>query len=684
MTADLRRPNATAAIPVIAALCCLLAGMPAAAQAPADSTAASGGLLGAVSGAQALADTTGVAPAPPDSLLPDGWLISWTRRPSANSTSGIRSTRFGVGFDNTLIFGDRSNLSQTWTLSHEDYRSQEKIIDKRDLIINYNTDAARTIRAGLSLSQNWSEDEVTTSSGLTNVNKRDFRRAGATVSRDSLDTWGVHHDLSLNGAVEDQKGEQLRQRNDISAARLSGAVRSGWQPRDWLSVATGLYSETESGERSLGDRTDPSSSSGDSLRAGVHYDRGFWDGGFTIRSSSFERRYLDYNRNSNGVVDTIGVAQKIVEELERNDATTVEWSNNLDLGPASLRARVAKDFTENEFRRSGVGLKERSQDTANLDVGLRVSARDSLAAGYGYLWKWDDQIYRGVTDKRGKQINYRRDLNLNWIRQLFASTQLKVSLATSLTQDIAENEFNKNDRDRLDSSFNVSTSTTWPGGVKVDMSFDAHRVEDVSIQSERSANNNIKDTYELSPSYVWPIAPWLDLNQVFRMWIQYTDYIFSGFDDVSKVDDFNRRGNLDTKLEIKPNRRIKLVIQHNSSVKLDGQKSLTDAAGNSYYLNESSQKINKINLALDWKVMPWLTLQATTFKSRDFKETYGLATTETERFSGDLGVGASIDKTLANGMKIKGGVTKMFAHGPNVQQAGRDYWDADIKVNWSF
>jgi len=667
-------------------LCLAVAPDARAAEADADSTAASGTLDALLAGlaqgdstlvAALLADTTATAAG-------DGYLTGWTRKPSAVSSSGIRSTSVGVGFDNVLNFRDGGSIAQSLKLNHEDYRSQDKIVDKRDFTMNYSTSSRSALRGGLNITQSWSEDEVTTTSGLTNINKRDYRSANANVRRDSLSTFGVLHDFRLDGAVDDQKGEQQGQRNDISAARLSGGLSSGWSAAEWLSFHTGLYAETESGERSLGQRTDPSSSSGDSLRAGMYYARGRFAGGVTLRYSNFEKRYLDYNRNSNGVIDTVNAVQKVVEELETNDATTLEWTNGLNLGRLSLRSRVSKDFTENAFRRSGVGRKERSQDQATLDVGLRVSRRDSVSAGYGYLWKWDDQVYQGAVNPRGKQINYKRDLNLAWIHDLFENTQLRVSALTGLTQDIAVGEFNVNDRDRLDSSFNVTTSTQWPGGVKVDMTFEAHRVEDISIQSERSANNNVKDSYEFSPGYVWPLAPWLELNQVFRLWIQYTDFVFSEYEDVAKVDDFNRRGNLDTKVSFTPNRRLRLTLQHNSSVKLDGSKTATDAAGNSYYTNDSSQKINKINVAVNWKVMPWLTLEATTFKARDLKDTFGTSVQTTERYSGDLGIGGSVDKSFGGGRVIKASVRKMFAHGPNVQEAGRDYWDADIKINWSF
>ena len=39
-----------------------------------------------------------------------------------------------------------------------------------------------------------------------------------------------------------------------------------------------------------------------------------------MASSNFDKRYLDYRRNANGIVDTIGVDEKIVQELETDDA----------------------------------------------------------------------------------------------------------------------------------------------------------------------------------------------------------------------------------------------------------------------------------------------------------------------------------------------------------------------------
>jgi hypothetical protein len=670
-------------------LLCLMTSQSFAADAENDSTTADtgGGLLDLM-GRIAQGDTMTVLP---DSLIAaltadQPYLTTWDRTISSLMNSGIRTTRVGSGFDNNLDFRGGGSLDQSFDVTREDYRSQEKVVDKRDTTINYRTNQQSKFRAGVSLMQNWSEDEMTTSSGLTTLNKRNYRKANATMRRDSLSFVGAQHSVSVVAGMEDQQGEQQNQRNDFSESNLAGAIGSSWQPASWIDVNTRAYTMTESGERSLGKQTNPSSSSGDSLKFRVNYDKGSSIGHFSVRQSNFDKRYLDYRRNSNGIIDTIGVTQKVIEELERNDALTIEWSNDYHLGPLHLKTKLAQDVTENAFRESGVGTKERQQDTFDVDFGMKLSSRDTLSISYGSMKKWDDQIYRNATLARGKQTNHHRDVALNWKHDLFENTDLKLLLSTGLTQDIAENGFNKNDRDRLDSSMNVSTGTLWGGksGVKVDLSFDIHRVEDISIRKERSGNNSIKESYELTPSYLWPVASWLDVNQSFRVWIQYTDYVFSDLETVNKEDDFNKRGNLDTRITIKPNSRLTVTISHNYNIKLNGKKSETDAAGRNFYFRESDQTINKINASMSWKVTQWLELDGTTYKSHDLTSRFGNTTTETERFSGELGLGGKLHKKFSASRTVSAGIRKFFAHGPNVQKAGQDYWDIDVAASWRF
>jgi len=362
----------------------------------------------------------------------------------------------------------------------------------------------------------------------------------------------------------------------------------------------------------------------------------------------------------------------------------LSWENRIRLGRLSLSGRLSRDMSENSYRASGVGMRERHQDTVDLKMGFRPSRLDTFNISYGYMYKWDDQTYKGATLSRGRQVSRKRNLAMTLTHALFAHTDLKFNFRTSLSQDIAEGEFNVNDRDRLETSLTMKLDTGWDNGMNVNMSFDARRTEDISIRSERSSNNSIKDTYEISPSYLWPVAPWLDLNQSFRVWIQYTDYVFSHLETVNKLDDYNKRGNLNTKVTIRPNTRLTLTIRHDLNIKNNAKKSRTDVVGSSYYSRESDQSVSNIDFALSYRVSTRLSLEGTTYRKRDYKETFGARAGETERYSGEVAVGGKYKKDFGSGKSLNVSARRFFAHGPNVREVNEKYWDADIELTWRF
>lgn len=612
------------------------------------------------------------------------FITSWDRKPSFKTRATMRSVNVTGAFDNDLLLRGGHRLNQKFSMGHEDYRTQEKFVDKRDANVTYSLPQDGFAEGTLNLIQNWSEDHITNSSGSTTVNKRDYRQARVTAKKEEFELGGLLHDLSFNASATDQQAEQQNQRSDFSESRLDGHLASQWTPADGVTFHTGAFAMTEAGERALGLETNPSSADGDSLRAAVGVKRGGWVSSISFESSSFRKQYLDYRRNTNGVVDTIGVDQKIVEELERDDAVVLAWRNDLDLGPVKVSANVIRDVSENSFRMSGVGTREKRTDTSDLTVSWNASESDSLSVSYAYLWRWDDQTYLGAAESRGRQNYGSRTVKLGYLRHLFEHTDLTVNLTNGITQDIAENRYNENDRDRIDMSANVALETLFDNAFQVGMVFDAKQVEDVSIRSSRSANNSIKNTYEINPSYLWPVASWLDLSQSFRVWIQYTDYVFSHLENVNKQDDFNKRGNMETRLTLRPNSRVTVVLTHNYNIKLLGKKSTTDVTGHSTYFRESDQRINKIDVSVTYKPAKWLTLDGTTYKSRDFKESFGPRPSELERYSGEVGVGGTVSHKFSQGKQVSAAIRKFFAHGPSVQEAGRDYWDADIQFSWRF
>ena len=623
-----------------------------------------------------MADSLGEAPPPP-------LITSWTRQPKATLRSGAQKVTYGLDFASNLTLRDRSGFSFHATESYDDYRVQLKTIERRSGSFSYNRPSENGWVVGLNLDEQWSLDKTTNSLGLTNENRRDNRTARASLRRRDMAWAGLQHDLVVNGSIIDQKGQQLGKRNDHAERQLDALWQGVANPLSGVTLATGLYGMTNSGDRALGTATSPSSTSGDTLRAGLYYDRGPVKGSVDVRGSSFEKRYLDYRRNNNGIVDTLDTSEKIVQELESNDAVTIAWKNTLQLRRFSLKTEVSRDESENRFRASGVGTRKRHQEQVNATIGWRVTRLDSVEITYKYLYKWDDQIYKGATAPRGKQISRNREAGLSWTHDLFANTRLLCRMRESLQQEIAEKEFNQNDRDRLEQSLRLESTTQWGGG-NVKLVFEYRRLEDISIRRERSSNNNIKDSYEISPSFLWPVTSWLTVNQLYSLWIQYTDYVFSDLPSVSRTDNYNKRGNVTTKVTLKPNRRLNLSVRHDYNAKFNADKSGENGAGHAFYDRQLEQRVSKIGFDLSYKVTDWLTLEGTTYQSRDLKDTYGARVNETERFSGQLGVGGKVERNFGTGRKLQAGIHKFFNHGPNVQQATREYWDADIQLTWGF
>jgi len=496
----------------------------------------------------------------------------------------------------------------------------------------------------------------------------------------------VSHGLYLSGSIDDLQGENQGQRNDVANAIMSGAVRSKMSIVDGLSVATSLYEERSEGDRALGLTTSPSTADGDSLGGGVFFQRGNWESSFRVRQSNYNRRYLDYRRNSNGIIDTFQVAQKIVEELERQDALSLEWVNEYYYRRVGIKTALARDVDEQDYRVSGVGLKENHQDEVVVNLSFRYSSKDSVTFRHKYLWKWDDQTYKGATVSRGRQISQRREFDMTVQQRVFAHTNATVKYSAGLTQDFAENQFNDNDRDRYVVDSSVKLATDWSGKFRTSMSLSYNHVEDISIRQSRSANNNEKDTYEIVPGYFWPLAGWLDLQQDFRISIQFTNYVFSGYPGVSRQDDYNKRGNLNTRVTLRPNPRLSCTISHDYSAKFNASRTRTDVTGTDFYARDLEQRISTIDLALTYRATEWFKLEGASYRTKDLKDTFGVSPNTRDTRSGEIWLGAVVNKTWGSTRNkvLAATVRRYYANGPNVQESNAQYWDADMSFRWKF
>lgn len=615
------------------------------------------------------------------------------------ASGGVQATVTKVAYkgalSNTLPVAGGGIVNDNLTWGYDTYRRQVKTVESRAANGQYDSGESLPFKLKAQASVDWVEDLTTNAGGNTNVNRRQTRRAGVSAGKTEIATGPLTHNLQADWYLYELQAVNQRQRNDRQEGELSGAVRSGMGLAEGVRLSTRLYRTRHSGENMLADLTNPSSTTGDTLGAGVFYDRSPLQGQFVITRSAFDKAYLDFRRNSNGLIDTTNLpdgVSKIVQELEEQDALTINWNNTVKRGRFQIAARLRHSVESQQYAASLVGRRERSSDGLDLQL-LAPVGRDSFALSYKYDWSWDDQRFAAATSNRGRQYRKRRDLSLDWQRRLFPHTIISGRYRTELTQDIAEDMFNENDRDRLTEEGRLKLEAFWRQRFRANLLAEYQSIHDLSIRASRSANNNSRRTFEISPGYRYFLRPGLELAQTFRMYIQFQDYDYGQLETVAKDDSFNKRGSLATNFRIQPTPRLDVSITHDYSQRYNGTRTVRDAAGNTFYRRDQDQTISRIELGFTWTAVAWsarefLKLQMATYRTRDAVERFGAASsTLTEKYSGEIWLGAVFNRRWGSPDRpasIDASVRRYLAYGPNVTETNRDYWQADASLKFTF
>jgi len=615
------------------------------------------------------------------------FIKSFTNKPKAGALANVRQYTYFWELVSDLKFERNSSFRNKLEWSWDDYRRQEKTVEKRNNDFTYALGNILPATVRLGGRWNWSEDKTVNSAGIGNLNKRDQRRLQLSAMKSALETGPLVHIIKGSGSYNKQISVNQNQRNNFQEAIFDGGLQTGMEVAEGVSLAGRIYGMATSGDRALGASTSPSTASGDSLGFGVYYARNTIFGRAAVTRSNFQKNYLDFRRNSNALIDTVGLPddEKVLNETETDDAVTMEFVNNIRLGRFAFDSRLARDTKNLDFASSGVGLRQRQQDFMQLSMSYAVG-RDSVTLGYDWKWRWDDQRYKNATSNRGRQNIKDRDWELNWNHRLFTATNLSLRYHQKLVQDIAENRHNENDKDRLQTDFGLKAERNWLGRFRASMVFAYSQVQDISIRESKSANNNAKDSYEIAPSYTWSIAPWLSLDQSYRLYIQYTNYNFSNYPGVSREDNYNKRGNLATRVIIDATTRLTLTIRHDYNKRFSATKLGEDATGGIFYNRDLNQRISKIDLGMIFQAAPGVTFEAATYRTRDDKTNLGSTVRESTNLSGEMWVGLRAKQRWgrANPLELSGMVRKYNAFGPSVTETSADYWEADIWVKWEF
>jgi hypothetical protein len=613
---------------------------------------------------------------------------SFKNKPVAGTRASVRQYSYYWEIVSDLKMRDSASFKNTLDWSWDEFRRQNKTVEKWNNEFIYSLGKMIPLQARLDGRWNWSEDKTVNTAGVANLNKRNNKKLGIELSKQMFRTGPLVNIAKASASINDQKSVNQGQRNDFNEGILDGGFQTAYEITPGLSLAGRLYGMATSGERTLGTTTDSSTADGDSLGFGVYYGATYGSGRAVVTRSNFNKNYLDFVRNSNALIDTVGLSdeEKVVFETETNDAMRVEIINDFSLGKIGFQSRLSRDTNDLDYAVSGVGLKQRQNDLMQLTMTFGAG-RDSFAVGYDWKWKWDDQRIKGATANRGKQNTKDRDFEFQWFHRLFTATMFSMRYHQQLGQDIAENVWNDNDKDRLQSDFSMKAERNWYGSFRASMVYAYTQVQDISIRESRSANNNTKDSHEIAPSYTWTISRRVSFDQSYRLYIQYTGYDFGYLDTVDKDDSYNKRGNLATRVTLKPTKRLGLTIRHDYNKRFNAKKTGTSADGGSYYAQDLNQRISKIDLGMTFDIAPGATFEAATYRTNDKK--YNPSATvisESINKSGEIWVGCRVKQTWGrkNPLELSAMVRKYNAFGPSVTETSADYWEADVWLKWSF
>lgn len=615
------------------------------------------------------------------------FLRGLTFSPVAGVRANVRQYTYYSDWTTTAQFARAATSTQALNWSWEEYRKQEKTVENRKGSLDYNFGKQLPLVTVVNGNWNWSEDRTTNTAGFANLFKVDNKAVSLNASQQKFGALGLVNSVRLGGNFTDQASLNQEQRNDFREGTAGANVQSGWEAGSGVTVVGRAAGTATGGTRLLAGQSSPSSASGDSLGVGVYVTRGIGTAFFEMTRSNFEKKYLEFRRNANGLIDTVGVPEdeKVISELETRDALAATLDYKLAWGGLKSEFRGTHLTDDVQLATGAAGLKQRAADEATFKVGY-ATGRDSVSVAWKYGLKWDDQRIRAASTSRGRQYAQERDLLFNWQRRLFSETRLSLQYHEGLTQDIAEGGFNSNDKDRLTRDFSSRLERNWRSRFRTSMVFAWRQTHDISIRGTSSANNNLKDSYELAPGFTWNLAPWFDLDQSYRLYIQYTDYDYSYLAVVTRKDDYNKRGDLVTKITCRPNKRLTVTIRHDWNRRFNATKSSEDAAGRTFYQRDLEQDISKIDLDLAYVAAPGITFEASTYRTRDDKTSLGRGSSTTRTDSGELVVGGRIDRKLGRKQKVEVSamVKKINAYGPSITASSSDFWEADAWLKWTF
>lgn len=609
-------------------------------------------------------------------------LRSFDNKPKAGVKASVQSYLYYGELETILAMRGGSQFQNKFAFSWNDYRSYDKVIESRSNRLNYLTGALLPFSMDVVADWDWSEDRTVNTENVTNLIKRDNRNGAVTVRKLDLRTGALVHDLDASVGVVDENSENRSTAGARNEAKARFHLQTGWEIDPGLVIAGRLHGQGAQGDLLLRHQEDSAKSIGDSLGAGAYYDRGWLVGRAVLTQSTFDSEFLDWRRNDRGSPDTTGVVppeDQIVRERKVAKKQAIVLENEVVFGRVGLALDIARTVNETAYAKSGQGTIENFEEKVDFEI-TAGAGRDSFVAAYGYRWVWDDQYLQNGT-RRGRQNKRGLDAGLKWYRPFFSRTRLSVILDQSLDQQIPDDRPNGNNKDLLRTGASASLRRSW-GDSDVDLAMRWSQIQDISIGSDQSIQNQTKDRYTIAPAFNWQMNHWLRFSQEYALYIEYRNY---DYPDERRTNSYDKRGRLTSYLVLNPTPRLRLSVEHKYNRTFKANQSGTTAGGSDVYTRTSEQTYSNLNFGFTFSPISAVTLEARTNRGRDTQYS-PVSGSESTKYEGKILTGVRVKQKWGsrNPVELSARVEKINAFGRGITPQSSDYWILDCWLKWSF
>ena len=269
-------------------------------------TAAQKAILLARAGQQAPDEEADTAPGGP-------FFRSFKGKPLAGTKASVRQYSYYWELETELKMRGNATFKNTLDWSWDEFRRQDKTVEKYNDLFYLTDTNSLPFQAKLDGKWNWSEDKTVNSAGVGNLNRRDNKTLGLELSKHMFRVGPLVNVAKVSGRFNDQKSINQGHRNDFNEGVLDAGLQAAYEITPGLSIAGRAYNMANTGERTLGEISDSSTADGDSLGFGVYYGNETALGRAVVTRSNFNKNYLDFVRNSNALIDTVGLSEEDAE-----------------------------------------------------------------------------------------------------------------------------------------------------------------------------------------------------------------------------------------------------------------------------------------------------------------------------------------------------------------------------------